>query len=132
MSSERRRKKYHRWLGIDTGDSAETNTGVSSSVSRPLEIPDFAFYNAPAEAVHPRMVDSGLRVKFHHLKSLYQPTERPSTGGLRWEDVSVPGSSVILKRVKEEAKLTTVSPSCSLTMVIRGQTLLGALTDSLR
>ena len=101
-------------------------------MSRPLEIPDLAFYNPPAETVHRWMVDSDLRVKFHRLRSLYQPTERLSTGTLWWEDVSVSGSSVISKGVKEEAELTTGSPSCSRQMVIRRRTLLGALTGSLK
>ena len=101
-------------------------------MSHPLEIPDLAFYNPPAKTVHRRMVDSGLRVKFHHLRLLYQPTEHLSTGTLWWEDVSVSGSSVISKGVKEEAvELTTGSP-CSRQMVIRRRTLLGALTGGLK
>ena len=60
-----------------------------------LSIPDFAFYNPPIEAVRPRTVDPHLRVKFRRLRSLYQPAERPSTGVLWWEDVSVPISSAI-------------------------------------
>ena len=73
-------------------------------MSHPLEISDLAFCNPPLEAVHPRMVDLGLRVKFRHLRSFYQPTERPSTGVLRREDVSVPRSSVVPKGMKEEVE----------------------------
>ena len=76
-------------------------------MSHPLEISDLAFCNPPLEAVHPRMVDLGLRVKFRHLRWFYQPTERPSTGVLRREDVSVPRSSVVPKGMKEEVEFMT-------------------------
>ena len=53
-----------------------------------LSIPNFTFYNPPVEAVRPRTVDPRFRPKFRRLRSLHRPAERPSTGVLRWEDVS--------------------------------------------
>ena len=100
-------------------------------MSHPLEISDFAFCNPPLDAVHPRMVDLGLRVKFRHLRWFYQPTERPSTGVLRREEVSVRRSSVVPKGVKEEVELTTKSPLFS-DDGNQETNFVGALTGSLK
>lgn len=54
-----------------------------------LSIPDFALYNPTIEAVRPRTVDPHSRVKFSPLRAFNQPTERPPTGVLWWENVSV-------------------------------------------
>ena len=62
-----------------------------------LSIPDSAFYGPPVKVVRPRTVDPDLGVKFSRSGSLYRPSERPSTGVLRWEDVSMPILRVIPK-----------------------------------